>query len=73
MHLQRTHKILLASLMGVVILALLLMALRQPRELLGRVLEGDAFLRTQAEADFDRDGDIDFQDFTVFSAFYEES
>jgi|GEM_PF-1937039 hypothetical protein len=38
-----------------------------------RVLEGNDFLRTQVESDFDRDGDIDFLDFTVFSAFYEEN
>ncbi|MBT3835122.1 hypothetical protein HOF56_02635 [Candidatus Peribacteria bacterium] len=37
-----------------------------------RILEGNDFLKTQVESDYDRDGDVDFLDFTVFSAFYEE-
>lgn len=71
MRIRRTRTILLASIVGVMALALA-MATRAPGTLLGRVLEGDALLRTQAESDFDRDGDVDFLDFTVFSAFYEE-
>ncbi len=56
----------IALLLGIV-------ALRSPpTELLGRVLTGDDLLRTQVESDFDQDGDIDFLDFTVFSAFYDE-
>ena len=54
-------------------LLLALTTLRGPRMLLGKVLEGDDFLRTQVESDFDRDGDIDFLDFTVFAAFYEDN
>lgn len=43
-----------------------------PSALLGRVLEGEELLRVQAESDFDQDGDVDFLDFTVFAALYEE-
>lgn len=49
-----------------------LLALPSTQRLAGRVLEGDDLLRTQIESDFDQDGDIDFQDFTVFAALYEE-
>ena len=48
------------------------LALPAPRHALARILEGDEYLRTQVESDFDRDGDVDFLDFTVFSAFYDE-
>lgn len=59
---------------GIVAVALLFAAvtLRLPQKLIGRVLEGDELLRVQRQSDFDGDGDIDFLDFTVFSAFYEE-
>jgi len=53
------------------VLALFLM--RTPStQLLGRVFSGDTLRRTQMESDFDQDGDVDFLDFTVFAAFYEE-
>ena len=55
-----------------VLVAVVLVALPVPRRAIARTLEGNKFLRTQVESDFDRDGDIDFLDFTVFSAFYDE-
>ena len=64
-------RLLLAFFIGVTLL-LVAVSLRQPDALLGRGLTGDELLRTQIESDFDRDGDVDFLDFTVFSAFYEE-
>ena len=71
MPLYKTRKLIVASLIGVIILSLLLL-LGAPQKIMGRVLEGKDYLRLQVESDFDRDGDIDFLDFTVFSAFYEE-
>ena len=64
-------RLLLTLLIGVTLLVTAL-SLRSPEMLLGRVLTGDELLRTQIESDFDKDGDVDFLDFTVFSAFYEE-
>lgn len=71
MQMHKTRRLLLASVAGIFIL-LVLLTIRTPRELVGRILKGDELLRTQVESDFDRDGDIDFLDFTVFSAFYED-
>ena len=71
MQMHKTHKLLLGILAGIAILGALL-TIRSPQDLVGRVLERDELLRTQVESDFDRDGDIDFLDFTVFSAFYED-
>ena len=71
MQMHKTHKLLLGILVGIAILGALL-TIRSPQDLVGRVLERDELLRTQVESDFDRDGDIDFLDFTVFSAFYED-
>lgn len=48
------------------------LALRNSDMVFARTLDGDDLLRTQVQSDFDQDGDIDFLDFTVFSAFYEE-
>ena len=70
MQMHKTHKLLLGILAGIAILGAL--TIRSPQDLVGRVLERDELLRTQVESDFDRDGDIDFLDFTVFSAFYED-
>jgi len=73
MALKRTRRLLLASFVGVGLFAAMLTTVRAPGgQLMGRILDGDEFLRLQVEADFDRDGDTDFLDFTVFSAFYEE-
>ena len=60
---------------GMILLAVLLASsnTQSPKQLMGRILDSDEYLRVQVESDFDRDGDIDFLDFTVFSAFYEES
>jgi len=68
----RKQKLLLALLLSTTILVALVFVARTPVNLLGRILEGDELLRVQVESDFDRDGDIDFLDFTVFAAFYEE-
>jgi hypothetical protein len=68
---SNTQKILLSTLVAASALAALLLLQPVSEDLLGRVLEGDELLRVQVESDFDRDGDIDFQDFTVFAAFYE--
>ena len=66
-------KIFLSALLGTVAIVTLVMTLRTTEgNLLGRILDGDELLRVQVESDFDRDSDIDFQDFTVFAAFYEE-
>lgn len=74
MHLNKNNRLLLAAVAGLAIFAALFVVSRIPGEnLLGRVLKGDELLRVQVESDFDRDGDVDFVDFTVFSAFYEEA
>jgi hypothetical protein len=64
--------ILAAALMGVA-LVLGVARFKNPRELLGRVLEGEELLRVQQQSDWDADGDVDFLDFTVFAAFYEDT
>ena len=53
-------------------LVLALTTFRGSPALLGQAHAADALLCTQAKADFDGDGDNDFQDLTVFAAFYEE-
>ena len=68
---QRSIGVTLAATVALGIVTALL-ALPSTQRLAGRILEGDNLLRTQIESDFDRDGDIDFLDFTVFSALYEE-
>ncbi|HLD07652.1 MAG TPA: hypothetical protein VJB60_01160 [Candidatus Peribacterales bacterium] len=70
---NRKQRLLLAVISGIFVFATLFVLSRTPANLLGRLLEGDELLRVQVESDFDRDGDIDFLDFTVFSAFYEEA
>ncbi len=73
MRLNKTNRLLLAAVAGLAVFAAVFIASRIPGEnLLGRILKGDELLRVQVESDFDRDGDVDFLDFTVFSAFYEE-
>ena len=57
---------------GVVVITLFLVLSTSSGNLTGRILEGDELVRKQIESDFDQDGDVDFLDFTVFSAFYEE-
>jgi len=57
---------------GVVFITLILVLGVPGGSLTGRVLEGSGLARKQIESDFDQDGDVDFLDFTVFSAFYEE-
>ncbi len=73
MTLKRNQRLILAALLGVAVFLVLFFSAKTSRTLLGRVLDGDELLRVQVESDFDRDGDIDFLDFTVFSAFYEEA
>ena len=72
MRMTRTRDVLAAGIVGALLLAGMFV-LQNPSRLTGRVLSGDAFLLSQYQSDFDRDGDIDFLDFTVFSSFYEES
>jgi hypothetical protein len=64
----------LSSFLGfsVVVITLFLVLHTPGSSLTGRVLEGSDLVRKQVESDFDQDGDVDFLDFTVFSAFYEE-
>jgi len=66
------RSLLLALVIGSALLLGSALALRSSDTVFARTLEGDDLLRTQAQSDFDQDGDIDFLDFTVFSAFYEE-
>jgi hypothetical protein len=68
---NRASQFLVGSLLGLLLLILLLVS-DLPRRLTARVLDEDTFLYLQILSDFDRDGDVDFLDFTVFSAFYEE-
>lgn len=67
------HTIVTAVLMGVAMFVMLALSATHGPGLEARFLSGDEFLRLQVESDFDRDGDVDFLDFTVFSAFYEEA
>ncbi|HLC75618.1 MAG TPA: hypothetical protein VJB82_00660 [Candidatus Peribacterales bacterium] len=69
----RKQRLIVAIAGGILVFGAVMFAARSPVNLLGRILEGDELLRVQVESDFDRDGDIDFLDFTVFSAFYEEA
>ena len=64
-HFSRRKKVLL----GLVLT--LFVALPAVPHVSARILEGVAFLLTQYRADFDRNGHIDFVDFTIFSSFYE--
>ena len=73
MSMNRTRRLILALTLGAALFASLILVTRTSVDLLGRILEGDELLRIQVEADFDTDLDIDFVDFTMFSAFYEES
>ena len=73
MALKRPLPLVLGAIALGATLVLAFTTLRGSRVLLGKVLEGDDLLHTQIESDFDRDGDVDFLDFTVFSAFYEEN
>ena len=66
------RSLLLALFIGSALLIGGMVALRSSDTVFARTLEGDDLLRTQVQSDFDQDGDIDFLDFTVFSAFYEE-
>ena len=73
---MQKRKRLLRLLVGYAMLALAVIiasaAFAMPRTF-ARVLEGNELLLTQIRADFDRDYDVDFGDFTVFSALYEEN
>ena len=71
MTLTQNTKLLIGGLIGALLLGALFV-LDVPQRLTARVLEGEAFRLIQIKSDYDRDGDIDFLDFTVFSAFYEE-
>lgn len=73
MSLNRTRRLILAFALGAALFIALMLVTRTQVNLLGRILEGDELLRIQVQADFDTDLDIDFVDFTMFSAFYEES
>lgn len=70
---NRSHRLLVAFTLGAAIFMALMLVTRNSVNLLGRILEGDELLRVQVESDFDTDLDIDFIDFTMFSAFYEET
>ena len=73
MSLNRSQRLILAFTLAAALFASLVLATRTKVDLLGRILEGDELLRIQVEADFDTDLDIDFVDFTMFSAYYEET
>lgn len=74
MKINKTQRLVFAAVAGLAVFAaLLIVSLIPGEQLLGRILKGDELLRVQVESDFDRDGDVDFLDFTVFSAFYEEA
>lgn len=59
-------------LVGIVLFVGVVALRTEPKQLLGRLLEGDELLLVQRQSDFDGDFDIDFLDFTVFAALYEE-
>ena len=71
MRITRTQNILFLSLAGALLLTGVYF-IGEPAQLTGKVLDADSFLLTQYKSDFDRDSDIDFLDFTVFSSFYNE-
>ncbi len=73
MTITKHRRLIVAGIVGAVVFLTLLVISYSPTNLLGRILEGDELLRVQVQSDFDRDGDIDFIDFTFFSAFYEEA
>jgi len=73
MSLNRSQRLILAFTLAAALFASLVLVTRTQVNLLGRILEGDELLRVQVEADFDTDLDIDFVDFTMFSAYYEET
>ena len=68
-----THPIVRLFAAGAVIAAMFLglLAGSAPRTL-ARTLQGTELLVTQIRADLDQDRDVDFSDFTVFAALYEE-
>jgi len=73
MALKRTLTGILALSVAGGALLLAVSTLRSPERLAGRLLEGDELLTVQRKSDWDGDLDIDFLDFTVFAALYEET
>lgn len=74
MALQRTLiGIFATAVLGIAMVLAMVMLRTTPQQLLGRLLEGDELLLIQRQSDWDGDFDIDFLDFTVFAAFYEET